>query len=71
MKNEIQSERLMAAADPFIRIVAISDALAMKTDDIPLSRHMPGTWPTLGELRRLVCEIKHTCEQLNSTRRDA
>jgi hypothetical protein len=59
-QSAVVSSALLAAADPFIRIVAMSDGLPphLKTDDCPLARHIPGLWPTLGELRKLVSEIQ-------------
>jgi hypothetical protein len=53
-QSAVVSSALLAAADPFIRIVAMSDGLPphLKTDDCPLARHIPG------QLRKLVSEIQ-------------
>ncbi len=48
---------LLAAADPFIRVVAIIDSLPpghLPSDETPLRDVLPGVWPTLGELRAFV-----------------
>ncbi len=48
---------LLAAVDPFARVLRIIDALPEGykiKDGTPLIAALPGGWPTLGELRRLV-----------------
>ncbi len=45
--------RVEAAADPFARIVRLNAPLDLP-DDMPLARVLPGVWPKMGDLRRLV-----------------
>lgn len=59
-KETTPSSALLAAARPFNFILAVSNSLPahLKTDDCPLSRHIPGVGhPTLGDLRKLISEI--------------
>ena len=70
--TEMTLKPIVAAADPFIRIVAIADGLPphLTTDDCPLARHIPGVWPTLGELRKLVAEIRKAANDQAQRRPD-
>lgn len=48
------------AGDPFRRVLGVIDALpsgVRPADGTPLRDVIPGTWPTLGELRALMRSI--------------
>ena len=50
-----ENERLREALEPFLSVAAILDALPpgyIVDDDEPLRKHLPGVWPTVGDLRR-------------------
>jgi hypothetical protein len=56
----IEGEGLLGDVyEPFRQLLAIIDALpdeAWKQNDQPLSRHIPGVWPTVGDLRALIAK---------------
>jgi hypothetical protein len=55
MHRPATSKEKLAAADPFIRVLKIIDALPRgPSDDRPLQELIPAVWPTLGELRAFV-----------------
>lgn len=58
-------KELPKAFAPFINVLAICDALpeSCRDDGQPLSHHIPGNWPTLGELRALVVAAHHTIDE--------
>lgn len=46
---------LKEAIDPFVRVLNIINALPRSVDDDePLRNHLPGVWPTIGDLRKLI-----------------
>jgi hypothetical protein len=45
------------AADPFARVLAIIDGLGEESDDYPLREYLPGAWPLVGELRKLIVAL--------------
>jgi len=50
---------LLAAADPFIRVLAIADSLPSGAQDgSPLYHNLPRVWPSLGDLRKLIKAVK-------------
>ncbi len=47
------------SAKTFAAVLEVIEALPEHTpDDVPLRSMMPGVWPTVGDLRRLVTSIK-------------
>lgn len=59
---------LRQAADPFIRLMHVIDALPpdfRPEDKEPLRTNMPGLWPTIGDLRKLAAmvEADHIVDQ--------
>jgi hypothetical protein len=58
---DVGSTRLLAAADPFIKVQHMLDSLPPANripDDRPLSKCLPGIWPTMGDLRKLIIAIE-------------
>jgi hypothetical protein len=50
-------KELLSAVDPFARLVRLHEGLNVP-DELPLSRIVPGVWPSVGELRRLVIAVQ-------------
>ena len=50
-------EPVWKAFDPFRRVLAIADALGVPVDADSLKGHMPGLWPTVGDLRELATAL--------------
>lgn len=56
MKSEAQTRK--TPVDEFRSLLGILEALPNRlSDDRPLREVMPGAWPTMGDLRRLISEI--------------
>ena len=58
---DVERMKTLYKADPFIRVLSVIDALPsghVPNDQTPLRDVLPGTWPTLGELRELIAAIK-------------
>jgi len=51
------ADELIAAADPFKRVLAINHPWLNNSDDMGLRDFIPGVWPTWGEYKRLMTAI--------------
>ena len=58
--------------DPFVRLLRIIDAIpnGYVRDYEPLAHHVPGTWPTVHDLRDLVTAYHTTNAQRKECRND-
>lgn len=51
------ADELIAAAEPFKRMLAINHPWLNNSDEKPLHDFTPGVWPTWGEFKRLMTAI--------------
>ena len=65
---EVKVEELKLAVDPFRRVLNIIDAHPIKfLNDVPLRDLLPGEWPTLGDLRKLVKAMESEQSKLSQS----
>lgn len=57
MKKAPSIREIRAAAKPFSGVLSMNEPLNLP-DEMPLRDMLPGVWPTVGELRKLIAAIK-------------
>lgn len=67
MKDREMLRKLLDATEAFERVYLINRPLN-PPDEAPVRDHMPGAWPEMGDLRRLL-EVAEAARELTGRRR--